>query len=64
MKNESLLVHSNDHCKVCGKPVGIGYIVDRRTYCVNCFNTDQDKRFNEIILTINGTIKGIDGSKL
>jgi len=58
MKTDSILVHSKDHCKVCRRPVGMGYIVDHRIYCAECFYIEQNRRYNEIILAINGTIIG------
>ena len=64
MKNDSLLIHSKDHCKVCRRPVGIGYIVGRRIYCADCFNEDQELKWQAHILSINGDINAIDGSKL
>jgi len=43
MKTDSILIHSKDHCKICRRPIGIGYIVDNRIYCGKCFNIDQDR---------------------
>ena len=50
MKADSLMTKSRP-CVKCHRPVGIGYLIDGKLYCVTCYMVAQDVMFFEMLET-------------